>query len=300
MYNENCWSKGESISLHLLHTEISDLELYLSTKKDLLSNPQYILALEKYDITNESQSNKIFEIIVSLQQISGPGIDESNLIDLLIYFTASPTYPYKVAGYNQILAEAMSQLDTYHHKRTSSLDNPMVQSIPVIPVVLSSLSPNATPFCPCAEVSQKKEAAIDCLSKGSSVHGYVTSDEPAEIPQLNLNQEKTMNVEHPITVKIGFEDKREALPLQVDPDLENYRNINSLGVCKRARAHLLRDLAKESDNWENDDEYLDDRHELAMYDFEISLLTQRIERYELSLSLSGNLLHPPMLHLIIR
>jgi len=81
-----------------------------------------------------------------------------------------------------------------------------------------------------------------------------------------------------------LEDKREALPLQVDPDLENYRNINSLGVCKRARAHLLRDLAKESDNWENDDECLDDRHELAMYDFEISLLTQQIERYELSLS----------------
>ena len=86
MYNEHCWSRGESISLHLLQTEISDLQIYLSTKKELLSNAQYIFALEKYDITNKPQSNKIYEIIVSLQQISGPGIDESNLIDLLIYF----------------------------------------------------------------------------------------------------------------------------------------------------------------------------------------------------------------------
>jgi len=36
-----------------------------------------------------------------------------------------------------------------------------------------------------------------------------------EVPHLNHNQEKTMNVEHPITV--------------VDPALENYHNINSIG-----------------------------------------------------------------------
>ena len=118
MYNEHCWSIGESISLHLLQTEISDLQLYLSTKKDLLSNAQYILALEKYDIGSKPQRDKIYEIIVSLQKLSGPGIDESNLIDLLIYFAVSPTDPYKVAGYNHFLAEAMSHLDTYHRKRT--------------------------------------------------------------------------------------------------------------------------------------------------------------------------------------
>ncbi len=33
MYNEHCWSLGESISLHLLQTEILALQLYLSTKK---------------------------------------------------------------------------------------------------------------------------------------------------------------------------------------------------------------------------------------------------------------------------
>jgi len=107
---------------------------------------------------------KFYEIIVSLQQISGPGIDESNLIDLLIYFATSPTDPYKVAGYIHFLAEAMSQLDTYHRKRTSSLENLMVQSIPVTLVVLSSLSPNAITFCPCAEVSQKKEEEIVCFT----------------------------------------------------------------------------------------------------------------------------------------
>jgi len=82
-------------------------------------------------------------------------------------------------------------------------------------------------------------------------------------------------------------DKRENLPLQVDSSLENYHNINSLGFYERARAHLVRDLAKESDNWENDDDYLDDRNELAVYDFRISLLNQRIERYELSLTKSS-------------
>jgi len=142
MYNKHCWSKGESISLHLLQTEISDLQLYyLSTKKDLLSNAQYILALEKYAIRCKPWRIKIYEIIVSLQKLSGPGSDESNLIDLLIYFTASPTDPYKVSGYNHFLFVAMSRLDTYHRKRTSLLNKLIVQFVPVTPLVLSSLSP---------------------------------------------------------------------------------------------------------------------------------------------------------------
>jgi len=44
-------------------------------------------------------------------------------------------------------------------------------------------------------------------------------------PELNLNHEKTMNVEQLITLINIVEDKREALPLQEDPDLENYHNI---------------------------------------------------------------------------
>jgi len=84
MYNKHCWSKRESISLHLLQTEISDLQLYLSTKKDLLSNTQYILALEDYDSRSKPKSDKIYEIIVSLQKLSGPVSDQSNLIDFLI------------------------------------------------------------------------------------------------------------------------------------------------------------------------------------------------------------------------
>jgi len=107
-----------------------------------------------------------------------------------------------------------------------------------------------------------------------------------------------MNLEQPITLITWLEDKQEALPLQEDSALENCHNINSLGFSKRARAHLLRDLDKESDNWENDDDYLDDRNELATYDFEISLSIQRIERYELYLSLSKSSLSP-MLHLIV-
>jgi len=86
-------------------------------------------------------------------------------------------------------------------------------------------------------------------------------------------------------------DKREALPLQESPALENYHNINSLGFSRRARAHLS-DLAKESNNWETDDDNLDDRNEFTVYEFEISLLTQRIERYKLSLSLSKSSLSP--------
>ena len=82
-----------------------------------------------------------------------------------------------------------------------------------------------------------------------------------------------MNLEQPITSITGVVDKREVLLLQ-DPALENYHNINSLGICKRARTHLLRDLAKESVNWETDEDYLDDRNDLAVYEFEISLLTQ--------------------------
>jgi len=81
----------------------------------------------------------------------------------------------------------MPQLDTYHRKRTFSLDSSIVQSIPVTPVVLSSLSPNAIPFCPRAEVSQKKEVAIDWLSKGSSVHGYVTQDEPVSFQKTGCD-----------------------------------------------------------------------------------------------------------------
>jgi len=82
--------------------------------------------------------------------------------------------------------------------------------------------------------------------------------------KLNLSQEKTANIEQPITLITGVADKREVLPLQKDPpSLEKYHNINSLGFCERARAHLLRDLAKESDNWETDDDYLDGRNELA-------------------------------------
>ena len=135
-------------------------DLFIQEKRHGIQS-QYILALEKYDITNKPQSNKIYEIIVSLQQISGPGIDEINLIDLLIYFAVSPTDPYKVAGYNHFLAEAMSKLDTYHRNRTSVLDSSIVQSIPVTPVVLSSLSPNATPFCPRAEVCFPKETGCD-------------------------------------------------------------------------------------------------------------------------------------------
>jgi len=66
MYNEHCWSKGESISLQLLQTEISDLQQYLSTKKDLLCNSQYILSHEKYIISSKPKSDKMYEIIVSL------------------------------------------------------------------------------------------------------------------------------------------------------------------------------------------------------------------------------------------
>jgi len=72
-----------------------------------------------------------------------------------------------------------------------------------------------------------------------------------------------------------LEDKRDALPVLETPALENYKNINSLGFSERARAHLLRDLAKESDIWENDDDCLKERYELATYDFEISLYTQK-------------------------
>jgi len=98
---------------------------------------------------------------------------------------------------------------------------------------------------------------------------------------LNLTQEKIINLEQPITSITGVVDKREVLPLQKDPALENYHNINSLGYYKSARAHLLRDLSKVSDNWENDDDFLDSRNELAEYDFEINLLTQQIKRNEL-------------------
>jgi len=110
-----------------------------------------------------------------------------------------------------------------------------------------------------------------------------------EVPQkLNLNQDKTMNLLQPITVITGLEDKREALPLPVYPSLENYHNINSLGFSTRAWAHLLRNLAKESDNWENDDDYSEGRYELAIYESEISLYTQKIELYERALSLYVN------------
>jgi len=167
MYNEHCWSKGESISLHLLQTEISDLQLYLSTKKDLLSNTQYILALENYDSKSKPKNDKIYEIIVSLQKLSRPVSDQSNLIDLLIYFAATPTDPYKVAGYNCFLDEAISLLDTYHRKRTTSLENSIVQSVLVTPLVVSSPSPNAAPFCP-VEVRVSKEAVIDLSGKDSA------------------------------------------------------------------------------------------------------------------------------------
>jgi len=62
--------------------------------------------------------------------------------------------------------------------------------------------------------------------------------------KLNFNQEKTMNVEQPITLITELAYKREALPLQEDPSLKKYHNKNSLGFCKITRAHLLRDLAK--------------------------------------------------------
>ena len=102
--------------------------------------------------------------------------------------------------------------------------------------------------------------------------------------KLNHNHEITMNVEQPSTIITGLEDKQEDLPLQ-NPALVNYNNINSLGFFTRARAHLLRDLNKESDNWENDDDFLEARNELAGYNSEISLLNRRIESYELALSL---------------
>jgi len=130
-----------------------------------------------------------YEVLVSLQKLSETGPDQSNLIDLLIYFAVSPTDPYKVDGYNHFLSEAMSKLDTYHCKITTSLEKPIVQSI-FPPVVLSSLSPNAIPFCPRAEVSQTKEVVIDCLSKGSSVHGYgcdADLEASLEVAYLELN-----------------------------------------------------------------------------------------------------------------
>jgi len=75
------------------------------------------------------------------------------------------------------------------------------------------------------------------------------------------------------------------LPRQ-NPSLENYNIINSLGFFTRARAYLLQDLKKESDYWKNDGDFVDSRNEFAKFEFEISLLTRRIERYELALSLS--------------
>jgi len=81
----------------------------------------------------------------------------------------------------------MSKLDTYHCKRISLLDNSIVQCIPVTPVVLSSLSPNAIPFSPQEEVSQKNEVAIDCASKGSIVHGDVTPDEPVSFQKTGCD-----------------------------------------------------------------------------------------------------------------
>jgi len=83
-------------------------------------------------------------------------------------------------------------------------------------------------------------------------------------PELNLDHKKTRNVEQPIILN-GVEDKRKPLPLQEDPGLENYHNINSLGFSARARAHLLRNLAKESDNWNSDEDYSEGRYELASH-----------------------------------
>ena len=89
------------------------------------------------------------------------------------------------------------------------------------------------------------------------------------------------NCELPRSLVTGMSEK-EAWNLQ---DKENYSNINGLGYAKRAREHLLRDLAKWV-NWENDDDFLEERYELAGHDFSICLYTKSIELHERALSLS--------------
>jgi len=45
-----------------------------------------------------------------------------------------------------------------------------------------------------------------------------------------------------------------------------------------------RNLAKESDNWENDDDYSEGGYELAVYESENNLYTKKIDLYERTLS----------------
>jgi len=75
----------ENRVFYIYSSEISDLQHYLSMKKTCY------LILNISVFSNNSQS---------FQKISGPDPDQSNLIELLIYFAVSPTDPYKVAGYN--------------------------------------------------------------------------------------------------------------------------------------------------------------------------------------------------------
>jgi len=62
--------------------------------------------------------------------------------------------------------------------------------------------------------------------------------------RLQTNSESSSPNELTRTLLVTGMSEKEAWKLQ---DEENYSNINGLGYAKRARAHLLRDLAK----WEN-------------------------------------------------
>ena len=99
--------------------------------------------------------------------------------------------------------------------------------------------------------------------------------------RLQTNSESSSPIELTRTLLVTGMSEKEAWKLQ---DEENYSNINGLGYAKRARAHLLRDLAK-WENWENDDDFLEERYELAGHDFSICLYTKSIELYGRALSL---------------
>jgi len=62
-------------------------------------------------------------------------------------------------------------------------------------------------------------------------------------------------------------------------------SLNGLGNYQRAVSHMLRDVARESDNLENDDDFEDFRYELADHYRNINLLTQEIEHHKKTISL---------------
>ena len=151
-------------------------------------------------------------------------------------------YTNNVKGALDNLQDAILKSQAYLAKKVNSLD-------PLVSASASKSSISATDPTP----AQPLSLSADTLQNNNNIHYDLSGTSPGRTNKMGEGGNGPSHCPLPKVV-VRSEDVPQLDPLQAELAIENYHNINSLGFAKRARAHLLRNLAKGSDNWENDDD----------------------------------------------